>query len=87
MIGDEKITDDDKTLIEDVGLKVYTLEEVYLEGMKDLKGNGESGLNPANTDDVFILSYTSGTTGVPKGVKITHRQVLNVAFAVNSRME
>lgn len=36
-------------------------------------------------DDVATLVYTSGTTGVPKGAKITHRnlvgQVLNVAAA------
>jgi len=44
-------------------------------------------LNPPGPDDCFILSYTSGTTGVPKGVKITHNQVLNTAYAVNTRME
>jgi len=52
-----------------------------------MKESGENGLNPPEKDDCFILSYTSGTTGVPKGVKLTHRMILNVAFAVNSRNE
>lgn len=51
--------------------------------MNELK---DGALNPPSKDDVFILSYTSGTTGVPKGVKISHKMVLNTAFAVNSRM-
>ncbi len=28
-------------------------------------------------DDVYILSYTSGTTGDSKGVKLTHNNVLS----------
>ena len=37
-----------------------------------------------NLDDVFTLIYTSGTTGVPKGVPLTHR---NIMYNVNTLPE
>jgi len=33
-----------------------------------------------------MFSYTSGTTGPPKGVKLSHKMILSCAFAVNSRL-
>lgn len=33
-------------------------------------------LNKCKTDDMCVLCYTSGTTGVPKGVKLTHKNFL-----------
>ena len=36
-------------------------------------------------DDVYMFSYTSGTTGDPKGVKLTHKMMLCQALAVNTR--
>jgi len=37
-----------------------------------------------NLDDIFTLIYTSGTTGVPKGVLLTHR---NIMYNVNTLPE
>ncbi len=35
----------------------------------------------ANPDDAFAIVYTAGTTGKPKGVELTHRNLLHAAAA------
>ena len=39
-------------------------------------------LNETQPDDVYIFSYTSGTTGDSKGVKLTHRNILSTTEVV-----
>ena len=64
---------------------MFTLQKVYEDG-KAAKANGQATATPPSPDDVYMFSYTSGTTGPPKGVKLTHRMVLGCAFAVNARL-
>ena len=39
-----------------------------------------------NPDDVCNMQYTSGTTGFPKGVMLTHRNVVNNGKCIGDRM-
>lgn len=40
----------------------------------------------ANTDDVMLISYTSGTSGNPKGVKITQKQVIQTVMGMQTKL-
>ncbi len=45
-------------------------------------GFDPGSLPPAEPDDVLTLIYTSGTTGPPKGVQLTHHNVMVAARAI-----
>jgi long-subunit acyl-CoA synthetase (AMP-forming) len=51
-------------------------------------GVDASGLRFAgNIDDTVVLPYSSGTTGLPKGVMLSHRNIVSNITQHNDRPE
>jgi long-subunit acyl-CoA synthetase (AMP-forming) len=59
-----------------------SLEELEAMGAEDF--DFEAAWRAVEPDDVLCLIYTSGTTGPPKGVQLTHANMLGVWQACNA---
>jgi long-chain acyl-CoA synthetase len=51
------------------------------------KNSVELKQNPPKADDCFMLCYTSGTTGDPKGVKLTHSRCIMMVASLFMRQK
>lgn len=63
-------------------LKLISFDEV----LKDGQSNPCEGARP-EPDDLCTIMYTSGTTGVPKGVMITHKNLLSTVAGAETFLE
>lgn len=72
----------DLTDAEAQNIKVITFDEVVSAGEQ----NADFAIYDAKPEDVYMLSYTSGTTGDPKGVKLQHKMVIQCAESTNSKI-
>jgi long-chain acyl-CoA synthetase len=81
IIFEEKLTDEQKDLLEKANLKVYHFWDLIDQGK-----NLTNELDLPCKDDIYMLSYTSGTTGDPKGVKLSHKMVIGCSYNCQTRI-
>ncbi len=70
-----------RDIINNIKNEISSLEHIYTfdKGLKDLidRGKNSNSLLPiVNPDDIFMIQYTSGTTGVPKAAQMTHQSLI-----------
>ena len=67
--------------IEGCGVRVLTLDDIVELGKRN-----PMPPSPPDPDDLAIIMYTSGTTGMPKGVKISHANVVATVAGLEDKM-
>jgi fatty-acyl-CoA synthase len=61
---------------------MYSFSELLLLGKHTDPAELHAIEAQCDTNDVVNMQYTSGTTGFPKGVMLTHRNILNNGFGI-----
>lgn len=91
--GDQTIYD--KALQASSGRKIYSFDRLSeVAHWTEVQGQGKSGdfnslaahKSSVKPEDLFTIIYTSGTTGRPKGVMLTHANVLSNLISVSHIM-
>lgn len=65
---------------------IYKWSEFMAHGEEITDAELEERMQSLAPDDVINIQYTSGTTGFPKGVMLTHRNVVNNGKLVGDQM-
>ncbi|GHT56258.1 AMP-binding protein [Endomicrobiia bacterium] len=65
---------------------MYSMSEVLLLGRHTDDAELRQIEASLDTNDVVNMQYTSGTTGFPKGVMLTHRNILNNGLGIGDNM-
>ena len=63
----------------------YSMPELLLLGHHGDDEALRAALEQTQADEVINMQYTSGTTGFPKGVQLSHRNIINDGYFIGER--
>lgn len=66
---------------------MYNTHELLLLGRHTPEEDFKMAKDDVNNHDVVNMQYTSGTTGFPRGVMLTHRNILNNGYYIGERQK
>jgi long-chain acyl-CoA synthetase len=81
----DAVEDDLEKQAKAMGLRLWSFDQVMKEGEK--MDAAEHPFRETKPDDVYILSYTSGTTGDSKGVKLAHRNIISSIIGMTEYLD
>ena len=67
-------------------VKVMSLAKDKGSYIFDLSANGDFPITPAGEKDLAAILFTSGTTGIPKGVMLTHQNFVADCFLAQANL-
>jgi len=70
------ITEDVVSMASDAGIELLSLSQVEATGVQRITTKGHKH-SPPSAKDIATFSYTSGTTGNPKGALLTHENFIS----------
>jgi long-chain acyl-CoA synthetase len=83
VVATRNILDDDRRELNDTKKMLSDVCHIDVYEMSELTKDSTDAETKLPTDDLALIMYTSGTTGIPKGVEITHSNMLSSIGALD----